>query len=98
MKWRLKTFEMDDDANIIRAMLMLIHEGEPRVALLQHTKPAYHHLDDTITVNGATYTRDTPVWEEQMRAWIKGQNQVIKTFDNEEDYVLFAKTVIALEE
>lgn len=98
MKWRIKTFEMDNEANITQAVLILCPEGEPRKALLQHHKPAYSHPDDTITINGAAYTRDTPVWEEQMRAWIKGQNQVIKTFDNEEDYIPFAKTVIALEE
>lgn len=98
MKWRLKTFEMDSDSNITAAVLILVKAEDPRKALLQHARAAFHHVDDNITVNGSAYTRDIPVWEEQMRAWIKGQNQVIKTFDNEEDYINFAKMVITLEE
>ena len=94
MKWRLKNFELDDDANIIRAQVVLRIDKE---IIMSKWFVPFVHEGDKIIIDTVAYTRDTPLWEEQMRRWIAFENKNAQTFDSLDDYVAYVNTIIALE-
>lgn len=82
--WKLKNFEMNEDSDIVCAHAVL---RDDQIVIESRTFPAWVDKADTIIVDGDSYDRSTPVWEELMRLWMRVQNLHIRNYPTVQDYL-----------